>query len=37
MRVLGRNMAWVLKLVANGKGKVEAPQAEEKISLSFIR
>jgi multimeric flavodoxin WrbA len=37
MRILGKNMAWVLKLVENGKGHVEEPQAEPKTFTSFIR
>lgn len=37
MRVLGKNMAWLLKLVENGKAKVTEPQREDKISMNFIR
>lgn len=37
MRVLGKNMAWLLKLVENGKGKVESPERENKVLTSFIR
>ena len=37
MRVLGKNMAWLMKLVENGKGKVEAPKKERKIMMNFIR
>jgi len=37
MRVLGKNMAWVLKLIENGKGKVDEPEPEAKIMTSFIR
>ncbi len=37
MRVLGKNMAWVLKLVENGKDKVEAPEPERKSWTNFIR
>ena len=37
MRVLGKNMAWLMKLVENGKGKVLPPAAEEKSYLNFIR
>jgi multimeric flavodoxin WrbA len=36
MRVLGKNMAWLMKLVENGKGKIEPPQREEKSWMSFI-
>ena len=37
MRVLGKNMAWVMKLIENGKGKVEEPETEEKIVTNFVR
>ncbi|MBV7276376.1 flavodoxin family protein [Clostridium sp. PL3] len=37
MRTLGKNMAWLLKLVENGKGKVEEPERENKIFTNFIR
>jgi len=37
MRVLGKNMAWVLKLIENGKGKIEEPKREEKVFTHFIR
>lgn len=37
MRVLGRNMAYLLKLIENGKGKIEAPEPEKKILMNFIR
>lgn len=37
MRVLGKNMAWLMKLVENGKGKVEEPENEDKIFYNFIR
>lgn len=37
MRVLGKNMAWVLKLVENGKEKIEEPKKEEKVFTHFIR
>lgn len=36
-RVLGKNMAYVMKLVEAGKGKVEAPKKEEKVYTHFIR
>ena len=35
MRVLGKNMAWLLKLVA--AGKAQAPQREDKIVTNFVR
>ncbi|MBK5241178.1 flavodoxin family protein [Clostridium sp.] len=37
MRVLGNNMVWLMKLVENGKGKVEEPENESKIMMNFIR
>ncbi|MFZ5967260.1 MAG: flavodoxin family protein [Bacillota bacterium] len=37
MRVLGKNMAWLLKLVENGKGTVKEPERESKSYTNFIR
>jgi len=37
MRVLGRNMAWLLKLVERGKGAVPEPERESKTFTNFIR
>lgn len=37
MRVLGKNMAWLLKLVENGKGTVKEPEREVKTPMNFIR
>lgn len=37
MRVLGKNMAWTMKLVENGRDRVEAPEREEKVFTHFIR
>lgn len=37
MRVLGKNMAWLIKLVKFGKDNVEAPKREEKSFMNFIR
>jgi multimeric flavodoxin WrbA len=37
MRVLGKNMAWLLKLVENGKGTVKEPERESKVYMNFIR
>jgi multimeric flavodoxin WrbA len=36
MRVLGRNMTWLLKLIENGRGKVTEPEREAKIYMNFI-
>ncbi len=36
MRVLGRNMAWLMKLVENGEGRVKPPERESKIFMNFI-
>jgi hypothetical protein len=37
MRVLGKNMAWLMKLVENGKGTVNEPEREKKVFTNFIR
>lgn len=37
MRVLGKNMAWLMKLVENGKGIIDEPEAERKKFMNFIR
>lgn len=37
MRVLGKNMAWTLKLVEAGKGIVTEPEIEKKVMMNFIR
>jgi len=37
MQVLGRNMAYLLKLKEYGKGKVEAPEMARKQFTNFIR
>ena len=37
MRVLGKNMAWLMKLVEFGNGKVAEPEKEDKVFTNFIR
>lgn len=37
MRVLGQNMAWLLKLVEHGKGGIVEPAGERKILTNFVR
>ncbi len=37
MRVLGKNMAWLLKLVEHGKGTITPPEQERKTWTHFIR
>lgn len=37
MKVLGKNMAWTLKLVEFGKSEVPAPERERKVWTNFIR
>lgn len=38
MRILGRNMAWLLKCIEAGKSSgVEKPQPEPKVKTNFIR
>lgn len=36
MRVLGKNMAWLMKLVEHGKSSIAAPPREPKIYMNFI-
>lgn len=37
MRVLGKNMAWLMKLVEHGKGTIEPPEQEAKTYMHFVR
>jgi len=37
MQVLGRNMAYLMKLMEYGKGKIEAPEKARKVLTNFIR
>lgn len=37
MQTLGRNMAWLLKLVEHGKSAIPAPAREKKVYMHFIR
>lgn len=37
MRLLGKNMAWLLKLKRNGEGVVSEPEKEKKVYTNFIR
>jgi multimeric flavodoxin WrbA len=37
MRVLGKNMAYLLNLIEAGRNQVEVPEQEEKIYTNFIR
>jgi multimeric flavodoxin WrbA len=37
MRVLGKNMAWLMKLVEHGTGRILPPEREKKIYTNFIR
>lgn len=37
MRILGRNMAWLVKLVEAGRGVVPEPEREPKRYMNFIR
>ncbi len=37
MRVLGKNTAWLMKVLEAGKPQVEAPDAERKTFMNFIR
>ncbi|MGQ1784046.1 MULTISPECIES: flavodoxin family protein [unclassified Saccharicrinis] len=37
MRVLGKNMAYLLQLIEYGRDKVEAPEQEQKVFTHFVR
>lgn len=37
MSVLGKNMAWVLKLIEHGKEAIPAPERTKKVFTNFIR
>jgi multimeric flavodoxin WrbA len=37
MRILGKNMAWLIKLIENGKESIQKPILEEKIFTNFIK
>jgi len=37
MRILGKNMAWLMRLVEFGREKIEEPKKEDKIFTNFIR
>lgn len=37
MKVLGRNMAYLMKCMNEAKGKIEAPAKEKKLYMNFIR
>ncbi|MDD3117776.1 MAG: flavodoxin family protein [Victivallales bacterium] len=37
MRVLGRNMAWLLQVIAAGREQLPLPEMEPKIKTNFIR
>ena len=37
MRVLGKNMSWLMKVVEAGKSKVEESEKEDKVFTNFIR
>ncbi len=37
MRMLGKNMAWLMRLVEHGKGVITPPAQEKKEYMSFIR
>ncbi len=37
MRILGKNMAWLMKLVEHGKNTIIPPERESKSYMSFIR
>lgn len=37
MRVLGKNMAYLIKIMAASKGIVKAPEKEAKVYTHFVR
>ncbi|MDO7787860.1 flavodoxin family protein [Desulforamulus aquiferis] len=37
MRVLGKNMAWLMKVIEQGKGSIKPPEKEAKKFFNFIR
>lgn len=37
MRILGRNMAWVLKMIDATKDTISKPESERKVMTNFIR
>lgn len=37
MRILGKNMAWILKIIENSKEVIPKPAREDKIFMNFIR
>ena len=37
MRKLGRNIAWLVQLIAHGKGTVAAPETGARTMTTFVR
>jgi hypothetical protein len=37
MRTLGKNMAWMLKNLQNGRAAISPPERETRIATNFIR
>lgn len=37
MQKLGRNIAWLLKLIENGKGVVDPPVTGQRTMTNFVR
>ncbi|MGI6657410.1 MAG: flavodoxin family protein [Desulfobulbus sp.] len=37
LRVLAKNMAWLMRLVEHGKATIPPPEAEPKVYMNFIR
>jgi len=37
MRILGKNMAWLMKLIELGEGKIEKPEFEKKVYTNLVR
>ena len=37
MEVLGRNMAWIMRVISHGKEEIRAPEPVSKTMTNFIR
>jgi multimeric flavodoxin WrbA len=37
MRILGKNMAWLMKVIENSQGVISKPEIETKVFTNFIR
>ncbi len=37
MQKLGRNMAWIMKVIEASKGKIDPPQTGQRTMTNFVR